>query len=100
MICGMKQQTTTRHGMSCRQLLARKLGVLLGTTHLQQQMHRWQVDLNTAAAAGTAAQPMDARPEQTAITQPPQRARAHAKRGARFIEAQPLRAIILHDGER
>ncbi len=61
----------TRHGMSCRQLLARKLGVLLGTTHLQQQMHRWQVDLYPATGAGTGAQPMDARPQQAAITQPP-----------------------------
>ena len=61
----------TRHGMSCRQLLARKLGVLLGTTHLQQQMHRWQVDLHTAAAAGTGTQPVDTRPQQAAIPQPP-----------------------------
>jgi hypothetical protein len=62
MICGMKPMMT-RHGMSCRQRLARKRGVLLCTTHLQQQMHRWQVDLNPATAAGTAAQPMDARPQ-------------------------------------
>jgi hypothetical protein len=99
MICGMKP-TTTRHVMSCRQRLARKRGVLLGTAHLQQQMHRWQVDLNTAAAAGTGAQPMDARPQQAAIPQPPQRACADTQRGARFIKGQPLRAIILHDTER
>jgi hypothetical protein len=72
MICATKQQTTTRHGMSCRQRLTPKRGVLLGTTHLQQQMHRWQVDLNTAAAAGTGTQPVDTRPQQTAITQPPE----------------------------
>ncbi len=72
MICATKQQTTTRHGMSCRQRLARKLGVLLCTAHLQQQMHRWQVDLNLATGAGTGAQPMDARPQQAAITQPPE----------------------------
>jgi hypothetical protein len=66
----------TRHGMSCRQLLTPKRGVLLCTANLQQQMNRWQVDLNTAAAAGTRTQPVDTRPQQTAITQPPQRARA------------------------
>jgi len=76
MICATKQQTTMRHGMSCRQLLTPKLGVLLGTTNLQQQMHRWQVDLNPATAARAGTQPMDARPQQTAITQPPQRASA------------------------
>ena len=61
----------TRHVMSCRQLLTHRRGVLLGTTHLQQQMHRWQVDLYPATGAGTGAQPMDARPQQAAITQPP-----------------------------
>ncbi len=66
----------TRQGMSCRQRLTPKLGVLLCTANLQQQMHRWQVDLHTSTAAGTAAQPVDARPEQAAIPQPPQRARA------------------------
>jgi succinylglutamate desuccinylase len=72
MICATKQQTTMRHGMSCRQLLARKLGVLLCTANLQQQMHRWKVDLHTATAARAGAQPMDTRPQQAAITQPPQ----------------------------
>jgi hypothetical protein len=90
----------TRQGMSCRQLLTPKRGVLLGTTHLQQQVTRWQVDLHTATAAGTGTQPMDTRPQQAAITQPPQRTRADTQRGAGIIEAQPLRAIILHDGER
>jgi hypothetical protein len=66
----------TRQGMSCRQLLTPKLGVLLGTAHLQQQSHRWQVDLNPATGAGAAAQPMDARPQQAAIPQPPERTRA------------------------
>ncbi len=61
-----------RHGMSCRQRLARKLGVLLCTTNLEQQVHRWQVDLNPATAARTAAQPVDPRPQQTAITQAPE----------------------------
>jgi hypothetical protein len=69
--------TMTRHGMSCRQLLTPKRGVLLGTTNLQQQMHRWQVDLNPATAARAGTQPMDTRPQQTTITQPPQRARAN-----------------------
>ena len=65
-----------RHGMSCRQRLARKLGVLLCTTNLEQQVHRWQVDLNPATGAGAAAQPVDARPQQAAIPQPPERTRA------------------------
>jgi hypothetical protein len=99
MISAMKP-TMTRQGMSCHQLLTPKRGVLLGTANLQQQVHRWQVDLNTAAAAGTGTQPVDARPQQTAITQPPQRTRADTQRGAGIIEAQPLRAIILHDAER
>jgi hypothetical protein len=86
--------------MSCRQRLTPRRGVLLGTTHLQQQMHRWQVDLYPSTAAGTGAQPMDARPQQTAITQPPERTRADTQRGARFIEAQPLRLILLHDTDR
>ncbi len=51
MICGMKLPTMTRHVMSCRQRLARKRGVLLGTAHLQQQMHRWQVEHHLAAPA-------------------------------------------------
>ncbi len=66
----------TRHGMSCRQRLAPKRGVLLGTANLQQQMHRWQVDLYPATGARAGTQPMDAGPQQTAITQAPQRARA------------------------
>jgi hypothetical protein len=74
MICATKQQTTMRHVMSCRQRLTPKRGVLLGTAHLQQQMHRWKVDLNPATGAGAAAQPVDTRPQQAAITQPPQRA--------------------------
>jgi len=86
--------------MSCRQLLTPKRGVLLGTTNLQQQMHRWQVDLYPSTAAGTGAQPVDARPQQAAITQPPERARADTQRGAGIIEAQPLGPIILHDAER
>jgi hypothetical protein len=53
----------TRHVMSCRQRLAHRRGVLLGTTNLQQQMHRWQVDLNPATGAGAAAQPVDTRPQ-------------------------------------
>jgi hypothetical protein len=57
--------------MSCRQLLTPKRGVLLCTTHLQQQMHRWQVEHHPATGAGTGAQPVDARPQQAAITQPP-----------------------------
>jgi hypothetical protein len=68
--------TMTRHVMSCHQLLTHRRGVLLGTTHLKQQMHRWQVDLNPSTAARAGAQPMDTRPQQTAITQAPQRARA------------------------
>jgi hypothetical protein len=71
MICGMKQQTMTRHVMSCRQLLTHRRGVLLGTTNLEEQVHRWKVDLNPSTGAGAAAQPVDARPQQAAITQPP-----------------------------
>ncbi len=74
--------------------------MLLGTTNLKQQVHRWQVDLNPATGAGAGAQPMDARPQQAAITQPPERTRADTQRGARFIEAQPLRLITVHDAER
>ena len=100
MICGMKLMTTVHVRRSCHRSAAHRRGVLLGTTNLEQQMHRWQVDLYPATGAGTGAQPVDARPQQAAIPQAPERARAHAKRGARFIEAQPLRAIILHDGDR
>jgi hypothetical protein len=100
MICGMKLMMTVHVRQSCHRSAAHRRGVLLCTTHLEQQMHRWKVDLNPSTAAGTGAQPVDAGPQQAAITQPPQRTRADTKRGARFIEAQPLRAIILHDGER
>jgi len=77
MICGMKLMTTVHARRSCHRSAAHKRGVLLCTTNLEQQMHRWQVDLHTATAAGAAAQPVDAGPQQTAIPQPPQRTRAN-----------------------
>ena len=72
MISGMKLMTTVHVRQSCHRSAAHKRGVLLCTTNLEQQMHRWQVDLNPATAARAGTQPVDARPQQAAIPQPPQ----------------------------
>jgi hypothetical protein len=51
MICGMKLTTTVHARRSCHRSAAHRRGVLLGTTNLQQQVHRWQVEHHLAAPA-------------------------------------------------
>ncbi len=85
MICATKLPTTMRHGMSCRQRLARKLGVLLCSHNTKNQKRRRHVDQQHPAMARSGAAPMDASTQNTRPAQPIQAADAHLKVGSCII---------------
>ena len=90
MICAMRPMMICPGRRSCRRWLAHRPAVLLGSVNLKQQPRRWQIDHHPTTATRRAPQPVDARPQETAITQPVQRAQAASKRLRGITQVQPF----------
>ena len=82
--------TMTRHGMSCRQRLAHRRGVLLGSHNTKNQKRRRHVDQQHPAMARSGAAPMDASTQNTRPAQPIQAADAHLKVSSCIIKPAPI----------